>query len=202
MTVLNDSSVIVEKVYDTLYTPHTMLHISQIDCMLAPVYLSRLVVMLKISANELLVDPGVCAGIPFRNTLGEPESNLGIGALDGIRSVANVAAHFDAKVSTDRSAGGFARHGCAKHLAALRHSIRALPHHGNNRARSHVRDKAGEELLRLQVFVVFLHVSLARFREFHGNELISFRLEPLDNFADKPSLNTIGLDHDVSALHF
>lgn len=157
--------------------------------------------MLIVASNELLVDPGVRAGIPFRNTLGEPESNLGIGALDGIRSVANVAAHFDAEVSSDRSAGGFAGHGGAKHLAPLKHSIRALPHHGNNRARRHVGDKAREELLRLQVFVVLLHVSLARFREFHSDELVSFRLEPLDNFSDKPSLDTIGLDHDVSAFH-
>lgn len=44
MTVLNDSSVIVEKVYDILYTLHTMLHISQIDCS-SRLSISRLVVM-------------------------------------------------------------------------------------------------------------------------------------------------------------
>jgi hypothetical protein len=40
-------------------------------------------------------------------------------------------------------------------------------------------------------------MGLARFGEFHSDKLVSFSLKTLDNFSDKPSLDPVGLDHNV-----
>src|SRR6478735_3668979 len=51
---------------------------------------------------SLLVDPAELGGLPGDNlTLLEPESNLLLGVLDGVGTVADVAADVDGKVTTD-----------------------------------------------------------------------------------------------------
>ena len=36
--------------------------------------------------------------------------------------------------------------------------------------------------------------------EFHGNQFESFGFEPFDDFTNKTSMNTIGLDHDKASF--
>ena len=55
---------------------------------------------------SLLVDPVELGGLPGDNlTLLEPESNLLLGVLDGVGTVADVAADVDGEVTTDGTGG-------------------------------------------------------------------------------------------------
>lgn len=56
---------------------------------------------------SLLVDPVELRALVADDlTLLEPESNLGLGALDGVRAVADVSADIDGEVTTDGARGG------------------------------------------------------------------------------------------------
>jgi hypothetical protein len=56
---------------------------------------------------SLLVDPVVLGRLPAEDlTLLEPESNLLLGVLDGVGTVADVAADIDGVVTTDGARGG------------------------------------------------------------------------------------------------
>jgi hypothetical protein len=52
---------------------------------------------------NLFIDPGLFARRPFRNALREPVSNFFVGRLDRITSVADVAANFNAEITTNSS---------------------------------------------------------------------------------------------------
>lgn len=55
----------------------------------------------------LLVDPVELGSlVGDKVTLGEPESNLLLGVLDGVGAVADVAADIDGEVTTDGARGG------------------------------------------------------------------------------------------------
>ena len=56
----------------------------------------------------------------------EPEGNLGLRTLHGVRAVANVAAHVDAHVAANRARCAVSRVGCAKHDTASLDGIEAL----------------------------------------------------------------------------
>merc|ERR1719409_845133 len=152
-----------------------------------------------IHSQSLLVNPGRSAGLPLADALGEPKGDLGIGGLDGVGTVADVAADLDAEVAADGAHGGLGGHGGAEHLASLEDDVLALPDHANDRTGGHVVDEAGEEALRGEVLVVLLHVLPAGTRELHGNQLVALLLEALDDFAGESALDAVGLDHDVGA---
>jgi hypothetical protein len=151
--------------------------------------------------DNLLVDPGVGVGLPGVDALGEPKSDLLLGGLDGIRSVADVASHVDAEVATDSARGRVSRVGGTKHDTASLDGVEALPHHAAHRARQHVLDESREELLASQVGVVLLQVLLSRGSQLHGLQLEALGLEASDDIANKAALDAIRLDHDVSTLH-
>jgi len=56
--------------------------------------------------NILFINPALLAGIPGANTLGEPVSNLLLGTLDGIASMAYVPSDFNAVYGITNSFGG------------------------------------------------------------------------------------------------
>ena len=52
--------------------------------------------------HNLFVDPGGGGGLPADELLGlEPKGDLVVGALDGVGTVADVAADFDGEITTD-----------------------------------------------------------------------------------------------------
>jgi len=58
--------------------------------------------VISMTGLSLLVDPVELGGLPGDNlTLLEPESNLLLGVLDGVGTVADVAADVDGEVTTD-----------------------------------------------------------------------------------------------------
>merc|ERR1712071_265277 len=58
----------------------------------------------------------------------------------------------------------------------------------------------GKKLALRQISVVLLEQNFSRLNEFQCNESESFSLETLDDVTDKAALDTIGLDHQVSAF--
>ena len=81
------------------------------------------------------VNPSLGVGLPLDElSLGEPESDLGVGRLDGIGTVNDVAADIDAEVATDGAWCGVERLGGAEHFAASDNSVVAFPDHGANGA--------------------------------------------------------------------
>lgn len=84
-----------------------------------------------------------------------------VGGLDGVGTVADVAADLDAEVSADGSGKGVLGVGLAQHDATGLDGIESLPDHGADGTGGHVLDETGEERLAAQVGVVLPQVVLA-----------------------------------------
>ena len=68
---------------------------------------------------SLLIDPVNRVACPVQDfALFEPKANLALGVLNGVASVADVSADFDAEVSADGSRGRFKWVGGSKHFSA------------------------------------------------------------------------------------
>ena len=94
------------------------------------------------------VNPSLGVGLPLDElSLGEPESDLGVGRLDGIGTVNDVAADIDAEVATDGAWGRVERLGGTEHLASSKNSVVTFPDHGADRARCGVVNESLEEAL-------------------------------------------------------
>lgn len=87
----------------------------------------------------LLVDPAKLGALPLDKLLWlEPQSNLLLGAVDGVRAVADVSADVDGEVTTDGAWGGCEWVGGAEDGAAGLDDVTALPDHGADWAGVHV----------------------------------------------------------------
>ena len=94
------------------------------------------------------VNPSLGVGLPLDElSLGEPESDLGVGRLDGIGTVNDVAADIDAEVATDGAWVGVERLGGTEHLASSENSVVTFPDHGADWARGSIVDETLEETL-------------------------------------------------------
>jgi hypothetical protein len=150
---------------------------------------------------SLLVDPAGLSGLVADNVaVLEPESNLLLGALDGIGAVADVSADIDGEVTADGAGGGGQRVGGAKEDTASLDGITALPDHGANGARVHVLNQTREEGLASQVGIVLLEVLLAGSDKLDGDKLVASILEARDDGADQATLDAIGLDSNEGLL--
>jgi hypothetical protein len=149
----------------------------------------------------LLVDPvGAVALVVDNLALAEPESNLLLGILDAVGTVADVAANIDGKVTTDGARGRGKRVGGTKEDTASLDGITSLPNHGGDRAAQHVLNQAGEERLLLEVGVVSLEVLLARANKLEGYQLVASVLKAADDGTNEATLDAIRLDSNESLL--
>ena len=140
-------------------------------------------------------------GLPGVELLGlEPVGDLGVGGLDGVGTVTDVAADVDAEVTTDGAWLGLEGLGGTEHLAAGKDGVVTLPDHGADGAGGSVVDETAEEALGGQIGVVLLEVGTAWGAELHGAKLESLVLEASDDLTNESSLDTIGLDHDEGSL--
>lgn len=135
-------------------------------------------------ASDLLVDPGVDGLVVGKDTLGEPESNLLLSTLDTVRSMANVTANINAKVTTDGSGEGGKRVGLSEDLATSLDGILAGEDHAEDGAAGHEGDEAVEEALAGEVRVVGLEVLLGGGSELGGEELVATLLETGKNLTN------------------
>lgn len=108
-----------------------------------------------------LVDPAHGSRLPVNELLGlEPQSDLLLSGLDGIGSVADVAADLDAVVPADGAGLGVDGVGLAEHDTTGLDDVEALPDHGADGTGSHVLDESGEERASGEVGVVLLQMLL------------------------------------------
>jgi len=150
---------------------------------------------------KLLVDPVLGVALPGLHLGGaEPESDLLLSAVDGVRSVADVPTEVDTKVAPDGAGLGSQGVGLAQHDAALLDDVEALPDHGADGARVHVLDQAGEEGLGREVGVVLLQVLLAGLADLDGHQLVAAVFKSRDDVSDQAALDTVGLDGDEGAF--
>jgi len=76
----------------------------------------------------------------LNGTFGEPQLDLLLGVLDGVRSMADVTANSQSIVTTD-GAWGRGKGVCGtEHGTAGLDGVQTLPDHSNDRARSHILD--------------------------------------------------------------
>lgn len=85
-------------------------------------------------------------------------SNLAVGRVNGIGSVADIASGLDAEVSADGSWGGSEWVGSSEHGTSLLDDVKSLPDHGDDWSRAHVLDEGWEEWFVLEVLVVNLKI--------------------------------------------
>lgn len=150
--------------------------------------------------SGLLVDPGVDgAGVLDGGVLlAEPEGDFGLSALDAVGAVADVATDVDGEVATDGSGGRVERVGGAEKDTAGLDGVLAFEDDADDGAGSHVLDKAGEELLTLEVLVVLFEVLLRGVHHLERCNLVATVLKALDDLSDNTALHAVGLDHNVS----
>jgi len=109
---------------------------------------------------RLLVDPWLSNAGVLGGTFGEPESDLLLGVLDRVGTMADVSANSESKVATDGADGGGKGVGGAKHGTASLDSIKTLPNHGDDGAGGHILDQAREERLAFEISIMLLEVGL------------------------------------------
>ena len=100
------------------------------ECLFSPAYKLRW----KKRRKDSLVDPSGGVVLPVAESLavGEPESDLVVSGLDGVRSVDDVTADIDAEVATDGAWCGVERLGGTEHFATSEYGIVTFPYHSAN----------------------------------------------------------------------
>jgi len=134
----------------------------------------------------------------LNDALGEPELDLFLSVLDRVRTVADVAASGKCKITTNSTGLRAKRVSRAEHHTARFDGVKALPNHGDDRARSHVLDQTREERPVLQVLVVLLEVLGRSVNELEGNELEATLLETADDVSDETAVDAVGLLHGTT----
>ncbi len=111
--------------------------------------------------------------VPASDTLREPQGNLTLSILDGVRSVADVSSDIDGEITADGTRSGVRRLGSTKHDTSSFDGVLALPNHAANRAGQHVLDQTSEKSLGRQISVVSLEQLALRLVELQSLELES-----------------------------
>lgn len=130
----------------------------------------------------------------------EPEGDFSLGGFNAVRTVDDVSSDIDGEVTSDGAWGRVEGSSFTEHLSASEDGIGAFPDHTNNGARADVGDKASEEWLGGEVFIVFLEDVFRRSDELEADKLEALVFESLDDLSNESSLDTIGLDHDVGSF--
>lgn len=145
--------------------------------------------------QSLLVDPVLGVRLPVKDlALLEPESNLLLGILHRVRSVADIPSDLNAEIAADGARLRSEGVGGAEHLPSGADGLLALPNHAHDGSGHHVIAELREERLLDQVAVVGVEELLSGLTRLHGRELVSLGLEPRDDVADDTALNSIGFD--------
>jgi len=150
---------------------------------------------------HLFVEHGLQDELVVRDFLGlEPHADLVLGTVRSIRSVDDVASDGDAQVTTDGASLGVVGVGGTDQLASLQDNVLSFPDHGDNRSAAEVLAETVVERLGAQVSVVLLGHLQTGVDHLHANQLVASGLESANDFTNKSTLDTIGLDGNESAL--
>lgn len=154
------------------------------------------------AAHLLLVDPLETSVVVVVGDLllSEPESNLVLGRLVGVRTVDEVAADIDGEITTDGARSGVVGVSGSNELATTNNSVLTLPNHGDNSSRREVLAKSREEGTRLEVIVVLSGELRGGNKDLDTNQLEALSLEASDQLTDQVALDGIRLEGDESTL--
>lgn len=131
----------------------------------------------------------------------EPESDLLGSRFMRVRSVDDVAADRDTKVTSNGARVGILGVGGTHEATTLADDVLALPHHGNDgSAAGDVSDEASIEGLLGKVDVVLLCQLLRGDDCLKCHKLVTTFFKAGDDLADDLARDTVGLDHDVRLL--
>lgn len=119
----------------------------------------------------VLVNPRSGRQVVLVQALGEPKTDLVLGRLDRVGTVADVTTNVDGVLETDGTRSRVRGLGRTEDGTTGLDDITTLPDHGDHGARVHVLDQSREEGLLLEVSVVLLEVLLARGDHLEGDEL-------------------------------
>lgn len=145
--------------------------------------------------NPLLVVLGV-----LNESLREPETNLTLSRLDGVRSVNDVVAHIATEISADGTGGRLQRLGGAHHLTSDGNDVVSLPHHGDDGRGAHETSEAGVETLALVLSVVLLKEGHGGNQHLQTHQLESLLLEAGNDLTNVSALDSVGLNSKESSL--
>ena len=111
---------------------------------------------------QLLVDLVVDGARPLVEALGEPEGDLLVGRLDGVRAVDDVAANLDAEVTADGAGGGLGGvGGTDDDTAGLHDTLQGKVQAANMvRKDSHQRDEVAVSRLQWEVVTICIGAPL------------------------------------------
>ena len=149
---------------------------------------------------SLFVDPLLVVLGVLNESLREPETNLTLSRLDGVRSVNDVVSHIAAEVSTNGTGSRLQRLGSTHHLTSNGNNVVTLPHHSNDSRGAHETSEAGVETLTLVLSVVLLQEGHGGNEHLQTHELEALLLEAGNNLTNVSTLDSIGLNSKESSL--
>ena len=152
------------------------------------------------TANRLFIDPLLVVLGVLNESLREPELDLTLSRLDGVRSVDHVVSHIATEVSTNGAGGRLQRLGGSHHLTGNGDDVVSLPHHGDHGGRAHESSQAGVEGLALVLSVVLLQERHGRNQHLQTDQLETLLLEASNDLTNMSALDTIGLNGKESSF--
>merc|ERR1712051_308731 len=87
-----------------------------------------------------------------------------------------------------------------KHTTGILDNVKTFPNHGDHRTRIHVLNESREKVLAREGGVVLLEMFFRSMHHFHGDQLVSFLFESLDDFSNKSPLDSVRFHHDKSTF--
>lgn len=132
--------------------------------------------------------------------LSEPERDLSLGGLVGVRAVDEVATDVDGEITTDGAGGSISGVGGSYELATVYDSVLSFPNHGNNSSRGEVLAKSREEGTGLEIVVVLSGELRGGDEDLDTDQLEALGLEASDQLSNQTALNGVGLEGDEGAL--
>ncbi|EEQ37008.1 conserved hypothetical protein [Clavispora lusitaniae ATCC 42720] len=151
--------------------------------------------------TRLLVDPREHSWLVLNQfLLLEPQTDFLVGGFNRVRTVGNISAHVNSKVTSDGTWGRLQWVGSTQNSSTLLDNVLTFPNGGQNWTRQHVRQQAWEEWLLLQVLVVVSQQFFGWLAQLDADQLEASVFESRQDGGNQSSLDTIWLDSNESSL--
>jgi hypothetical protein len=160
--------------------------------------------LLELATKQIrsFVEIGLRVRSPGENfVVTEPELDLTSSRVLGVRTVDNVSAHIDGKISSDGTGFRVQRIGSTNHLAASLNDTLAFENNEDGGAGGDEANKLVIERLALVLTVVLLSEVLGGDNKLHSDELETSLFPAGEDFTNKVALNAVRLDNEESSVH-
>src|SRR5690625_4794994 len=144
------------------------------------------------------------SGSPLRSAAGEPEGDLALGRLRGVRPVDQVLDHLGVprpgEVAADRAGGRRRRLRRAGERAEALDDAVALDDRGDKRPGAHELHERLEVRTAAVLVVVVAEERVVRGAQLQGGDAVTLGLDPAQDLPDEAALDAVGLDEDEGAF--